>query len=63
MSEELVRYTALPAETGRQQQRLASSGLSASVGTDGDGGIVRLGPLAHDAVWIALKAFPRSTGA
>jgi hypothetical protein len=91
MSEELVHYTALPAETGptwapdrlsvwpveggrygidahyhgatgltraeRQQQRLATSGLSASVRTDSDGGIVRLGPLAHSAVWIALEAF------
>jgi hypothetical protein len=91
MSEELVRYTALPAETGpmwapdrlalwpveggrygidahyhgatgltraeRQEQRLASSGLSASVRTDANGGIVRLGPLAHSAVWIALEAF------
>jgi hypothetical protein len=91
VSEELVHYTPLPAETGptwapdrlsvwpveggrygidahyhgvtgltraeRQERRLASSGLSASVRTDSDGGIVRLGPLAHDAVWIALEAF------
>jgi hypothetical protein len=89
-SEELVQYTALPAETGptwapdrlsvwpeggrygidahyhgstgltraeRQQQRLAASGLSASARTDENGGIVRLGPLAHQAVWIALEAF------
>jgi hypothetical protein len=90
-SEELVRYTALPAETGptwapdrlsiwpveggrygidahyhgatgstraeRQAQRLATSGLGASVRTDSDGGVVRLGPLAHDAIWIALEAF------
>jgi hypothetical protein len=89
--EDLVRYTALPAETGptwapdrlsvwpveggrygidahyhgstgltraeRQEQRLAVAGLSASVRTDDKGGIVRLGPLAHQAVWIALEAF------
>lgn len=91
LNEELVRYTALPAETGptwapdrlsvwpveggrygidahyhgatgltraeRQRERLASGGLSASVRTDQDGGIVRLGPLAHRAAWIALEAF------
>jgi hypothetical protein len=90
-SEELVGYTALPAETGpiwapdrlsvwpveggrygidahyhgstgaaraaRQEQRLAASGLTASVRTDEDGSILRLGPLAHPAVWIALEAF------
>lgn len=90
-SEELVHYTALPAETGptwapdrlsvwpveggrygidahyhgstgltraaRQKQRLADAGLSASVRTDEYGGIVRLGPLAHQAVWLALEAF------
>jgi hypothetical protein len=90
-SEELVHYTALPAETGptwapdrlsvwpveggrygidahyhgatgltraeRQRERLASTGLSASVRTDEKGGIVRLGPLAHEAVWLALEAF------
>jgi hypothetical protein len=90
-SEQLVHYTALPAETGptwapdrlsvwpveggrygidahyhgstgltraeRQQQRLASAGLSASVRLEENGGIVRLGPLAHNAVWLALEAF------
>jgi hypothetical protein len=41
----------------RQEQRLAAAGLSASVRTDENGGIVRLGPLARQAVWIALEAF------
>jgi hypothetical protein len=90
-SEQLVRYTALPAETGptwapdrlsvwpveggrygidahyhgstgaaramRQEERLAASGLTASVRSEHDGSILRLGPLAHQAVWIALEAF------
>jgi hypothetical protein len=90
-SEELVGYTALPAETGpiwapdrlsvwpveggrygidahyhgstgsaraaQQKRRLAASGLTASVRKDKDGSIVRLGPLAHQAVWLALEAF------
>jgi hypothetical protein len=90
-SEQLVRYTALPAETGpiwapdrlsvwpveggrygidahyhgstgaaraaHQVQRLGVTGLTASVRTDDDGSIVRLGQLAHQAVWIALEAF------
>jgi hypothetical protein len=41
----------------RQEQRLAAAGLGASVRTDENGAIVRLGPLAHEAVWIALEAF------
>ncbi len=90
-NEELVRYTALPAETGptwapdrlsvwpveggrygvdahyhgvtgaaraqRQRERLATAGLDASVRSDDDGSILRLGPLAHEAVWLALEAF------
>lgn len=40
-----------------QEQRLAAAGLSASVRNDENGSIVRLGPLAHQAVWIALEAF------
>ncbi|MGA2322053.1 MAG: hypothetical protein ABSG95_15185 [Solirubrobacteraceae bacterium] len=40
-----------------QVQRLAATGLTASVRTDADGSIVRLGPLAHQAVWLALEAF------
>jgi hypothetical protein len=90
-SEELVHYTALPAETGptwapdrlsvwpveggrygidahyqgstgagragQQERRLAKAGLRASVRSDGDGTVLRLGPLAHQAVWLALEAF------
>lgn len=90
-SEELVHYTALPAETGptwapdrlsvwpveggrygidahyhgstgadraeQQEQRLAKSGLRAGVRSDSDGTVLRLGPLAHQAVWLALEAF------
>lgn len=41
----------------RQRERLASEGLGASVRTDEQGGIVRLGPLANEAVWLALEAF------
>lgn len=41
----------------RQRERLASARLSASVRTDEKGGMIRLGPLAHEAVWIALEAF------
>jgi len=89
-NEELVHYTALPAETGptwapdrlsiwpleggsygidahyhgstgltraeRQEERLAAAGLKAAVRTDENGGIVRLGPLAHHAAWLALEA-------
>ncbi|HWE08864.1 MAG TPA: hypothetical protein VG325_05895 [Solirubrobacteraceae bacterium] len=88
---ELVKYTALPAETGPmrapdrlsvwpleggqygidahyhgatgrtraqwQQQRLADSGMPATVRPEQDGAIVRLGPLAHGAVWVALESF------
>ena len=43
----------------QQRVRLGESGLAASVrsGDDGDGAIVRLGPLAHQAAWLALEAF------
>lgn len=41
----------------RQQQRLADQGLAASIRSDDDGGILRLGPLTHRAVWLALEAF------
>jgi hypothetical protein len=49
-------------QTGRdradwQRRRLAESGLIASVRTDERGALVRLGPLAHGAVWVALEAF------
>ena len=90
-SQELVHYTALPAETGptwapdrlsvwpveggrfgidahyhgstgaarakQQQHRLATAGLRASVRTDNAETILRLGPLAHQAVWLALEGF------
>jgi hypothetical protein len=42
----------------RQQQRLAAAGLSASARPERDGGLVRVGQLAHSAVWLALEAFP-----
>jgi hypothetical protein len=40
-----------------QEQRLADTGLRASRRTDEQGSLLRLGPLTHDAVWIALDAF------
>lgn len=40
-----------------QRQRLQRAGLSASVRNDGEGALIRLGPLAHSAAWIALEAF------
>ena len=45
------------ARAERQRERLAATGLSASVRTDDKGGIVRLGPLAHEAIWLAFEAF------
>ena len=90
-SQELVDYTALPAETGptwapdrlsvwpveggrfgidahyhgstgaarakQQQHRLATAGLRASVRTHNAETVLRLGPLGHQAVWLALEAF------
>jgi hypothetical protein len=50
-------------ETGReraaeQQRRLAVAGLSAGVRHDGhEACVLRVGPLAHGAVWPALEAF------
>jgi hypothetical protein len=40
-----------------QQQRLNGVGLTATVRADDSGGLIRLGPLAHGAVWLALKSF------
>jgi hypothetical protein len=88
---DLVRYTALPAETGPvwapdrlsiwpveggrygidahyhgrtglerargQQERLKKVGVDATVKREADGGLIRLGPLAHAATWLALEAF------
>jgi hypothetical protein len=49
-------------ETGKQRarkqvSRLAESGLIASVRDRADGSALRLGPLTHEAVWLALEAF------
>jgi hypothetical protein len=92
MDAEMVRYTALPAETGpiwapdelsiwpveggrfgvdahyhgptgarraqHQQSRLARANLAASVRPNDSGGAtLRLGPLQHEAAWLALEAF------
>lgn len=42
----------------RQIERLAAAGLIATVRDgDEDGATLRLGPLAHQAAWMALEAF------
>ncbi len=41
----------------RQAQRLGQAGLRASAHVDDEGALVRLGPLTHGAVWIALESF------
>lgn len=41
----------------RQQARLADAGLTATVRDRDDGSALRLGPLTHAAVWLALEAF------
>ena len=40
-----------------QQDRLRKVGLVAGVKEEADGGLIRIGPLAHDATWVALEAF------
>ena len=40
-----------------QRERLKKVGVVATVKTDPDGGIIRIGPLAHSATWLALEAF------
>jgi hypothetical protein len=40
-----------------QRHRLQKAGLPASVRKDGEGALIRLGPLAHAAAWLALEAF------
>ncbi|HLI58631.1 MAG TPA: hypothetical protein VKV21_03100 [Solirubrobacteraceae bacterium] len=40
-----------------QQSRLQKQGLDATVKRDTDGGLIRIGPLAHAAAWLALEAF------
>ena len=40
-----------------QHERLRKVGVPANVKRDADGGLIRLGPLAHSATWLALEAF------
>jgi len=40
-----------------QVQRLTASGVRARAQSEGSGAAIRLGPLSHGAVWIALEAF------
>lgn len=45
------------ARAGQQATRLGRVNLSATVREDADGAILRLGPLAHRATWLAMEAF------
>lgn len=45
------------ARAARQRERLAASGLTASVHSHDDDSVLRVGPLADQVVWIALEAF------
>ncbi|HEX4010955.1 MAG TPA: hypothetical protein VHX62_13140 [Solirubrobacteraceae bacterium] len=40
-----------------QQSRLEKLGLAAAVKRDGEGRLIRIGPLAHAPTWLALEAF------
>ncbi len=40
-----------------QHARLEKQGLGATVKHHADGGVIRIGPLAHAAAWLALEAF------
>jgi hypothetical protein len=40
-----------------QQQRLHKVGITTTVKHDAEGGLIRIGPLAHAATWLALEAF------
>jgi hypothetical protein len=40
-----------------QQERLKKVGLSATAKRDAEGGLIRIGPIAHGATWLALEAF------
>jgi hypothetical protein len=40
-----------------QVRRLARAGLPASVREEDSGALIRLGPLAHSAAWLAIEAF------
>lgn len=48
--------TGLQRATG-QKQRLQKVGITAAVKQDAQGGLIRIGPLAHGATWLALEAF------
>jgi hypothetical protein len=40
-----------------QQERFKKIALSASAKRDAQGALIRIGPLAHAAAWLALEAF------
>jgi hypothetical protein len=40
-----------------QTTRLKAHGLQSTFRKDGEGGLLRLGPLTHAAIWLALEAF------
>lgn len=40
-----------------QRERLAKVGITATIKHDDEGGLIRIGPLAHAATWLALEAF------
>lgn len=40
-----------------QKERLKKVDLSATVKRDTEGALLRIGPLAHAAIWLALEAF------
>jgi hypothetical protein len=40
-----------------QVRRLARAGLPATIREEDSGALIRLGPLAHSAAWIAIEAF------
>lgn len=40
-----------------QKERLNKVGVAATVKSETDGGLIRIGPLAHAATWLALEAF------
>jgi len=45
------------ARAAQQSRRLARVDLAAAVLEEEDGATLRLGPLAHDAAWLAIEAF------
>jgi hypothetical protein len=40
-----------------QRHRLIEHGFAASIRDDDAGAVLRLGPLAHSAAWVAIEAF------